>query len=47
MDEGWTVAITTLMHERAGLAFALQVDVHIALRELIELAERRARRASP
>jgi alkylation response protein AidB-like acyl-CoA dehydrogenase len=24
------------MHERAGLAFALQVDVQIALRELIE-----------
>ena len=24
-DNGWSVAITTLMHERAGLAFALQV----------------------
>jgi alkylation response protein AidB-like acyl-CoA dehydrogenase len=33
-SNGWPVAITTLMHERAGLAFALQVDVHIALREL-------------
>jgi alkylation response protein AidB-like acyl-CoA dehydrogenase len=31
---GWSVAITTLMHERAGLAFALQVQVQIALREL-------------
>jgi alkylation response protein AidB-like acyl-CoA dehydrogenase len=31
---GWPVAITTLMHERAGLAFALQVSVQIALREL-------------
>jgi len=31
---GWPVAITTLMHERAGLAFALQVQVQIALREL-------------
>ena len=31
---GWHVAITTLMHERAGLAFALQVQVQIALREL-------------
>jgi alkylation response protein AidB-like acyl-CoA dehydrogenase len=31
---GWPVAITTLMHERAGLAFALQVEVQIALREL-------------
>jgi alkylation response protein AidB-like acyl-CoA dehydrogenase len=33
---GWPVAITTLMHERAGLAFALQVQVQIALRELQE-----------
>jgi alkylation response protein AidB-like acyl-CoA dehydrogenase len=32
---GWSVAMTTLMHERAGLAFALQVDVQIALRELV------------
>src|ERR687894_1068058 len=35
-NNGWPVAIPTLMHERAGLAFALQVDVHIALRELQE-----------
>jgi alkylation response protein AidB-like acyl-CoA dehydrogenase len=34
--QGWPVAITTLMHERAGLAFALQVQVHIVLRELQE-----------
>ena len=34
--KGWPVAITTLMHERAGLAFALQVQVQIALRELQE-----------
>ena len=33
---GWPVAITTLMHERAGLAFALQVQVQIILRELQE-----------
>jgi len=33
---GWPVAITTLMHERAGLAFALQVSVQIVLRELQE-----------
>jgi alkylation response protein AidB-like acyl-CoA dehydrogenase len=33
---GWAVAITTLMHERATLAFGLQVAVQIALRELIE-----------
>jgi alkylation response protein AidB-like acyl-CoA dehydrogenase len=37
-NNGWTVAITTLMHERAGLAFALQTEVQIALRQLIERA---------
>jgi alkylation response protein AidB-like acyl-CoA dehydrogenase len=36
--EGWGVAITTLMHERATLAFGLQVSVQIALRELIDTA---------
>jgi alkylation response protein AidB-like acyl-CoA dehydrogenase len=35
---GWMVAITTLMHERATLAFGLQVSVQIALRELLEHA---------
>ncbi len=35
---GWAVAITTLMHERATLAFGLQVAVQIALGELIERA---------
>jgi alkylation response protein AidB-like acyl-CoA dehydrogenase len=33
------VAITTLMHERATLAFGLQVSVQIALAELIETAQ--------
>ncbi|MEA2197757.1 MAG: hypothetical protein QOJ25_1808 [Solirubrobacteraceae bacterium] len=36
---GWAVAITTLMHERATLAFGLQVSVQIALAELIETAQ--------
>jgi alkylation response protein AidB-like acyl-CoA dehydrogenase len=36
--EGWAVAITTLMHERATLAFGLQVAVQIALGELVEKA---------
>jgi alkylation response protein AidB-like acyl-CoA dehydrogenase len=35
---GWAVAITTLMHERATLAFGLQIAVKLALRELIALA---------
>ena len=36
---GWAVAITTLMHERATLAFGLQVAVQIALRELVQKAK--------
>ena len=36
VDNGWRVAITTLMHERAGLAFALQIGVQIALGELAD-----------
>ena len=36
VDGGWRVAITTLMHERAGLAFALQVGVQVALGELTD-----------
>jgi alkylation response protein AidB-like acyl-CoA dehydrogenase len=38
VGEGWGVAITTLMHERAGLAFGLQVALKIQLGELMELA---------
>jgi alkylation response protein AidB-like acyl-CoA dehydrogenase len=41
---GWAVAITTLMHERATLAFGLQIAVKLALRELMD--EVRAARAS-
>ena len=37
-NNGWRVAITTLMHERAGLAFALQVELQVVLRQLIERA---------
>jgi alkylation response protein AidB-like acyl-CoA dehydrogenase len=36
---GWAVAITTLMHERATLAFSLQVGVQIAMRELVDRAQ--------
>jgi alkylation response protein AidB-like acyl-CoA dehydrogenase len=35
---GWAVAITTLMHERATLAFGLQVAVKITLGELFDKA---------
>jgi alkylation response protein AidB-like acyl-CoA dehydrogenase len=46
-NNGWRVAITTLMHERAGLAFALQVEVQVALRELIERARERGVAGDP
>jgi alkylation response protein AidB-like acyl-CoA dehydrogenase len=36
---GWGVAITTLMHERFTLAFGLQLQVQIAIRELTEKAK--------
>jgi alkylation response protein AidB-like acyl-CoA dehydrogenase len=35
---GWNVAITTLMHERATLAFGLQVQVKIGYRALVDFA---------
>jgi alkylation response protein AidB-like acyl-CoA dehydrogenase len=39
VDGGWAVAITTLAHERAGLAMALQVEVQIAIADLIAAAK--------
>ncbi len=36
---GWAVAITTLMNERAGIAFASQALLKMQLRKLIELAK--------
>ncbi|MEA2287292.1 MAG: hypothetical protein QOJ21_3335 [Solirubrobacteraceae bacterium] len=35
---GWAVAITTLMHERATLAFGLQIRVKVTLGELLDEA---------
>jgi alkylation response protein AidB-like acyl-CoA dehydrogenase len=37
-NNGWAVAITTLMHERATLAFGLQIRVKITLAELFDEA---------
>jgi len=36
---GWAVAITTLMNERASLGIALTVRLEVALRKLVELAK--------
>src|SRR5580692_5298755 len=48
VGNGWKVALTTLMHERATLAFGLQVAVQIALQELLEKARTtRGRNGSP
>jgi alkylation response protein AidB-like acyl-CoA dehydrogenase len=44
---GWAVAITTLMHERATLAFGLQIAVKLALRELIDEARESGDAADP
>jgi alkylation response protein AidB-like acyl-CoA dehydrogenase len=41
VGNGWQVAITTLMHERAGLGAASAASVKIALGQLIELAKER------
>jgi alkylation response protein AidB-like acyl-CoA dehydrogenase len=47
VGNGWTVAITTLMHERAGLGAAAAATVRIALGQLIELAQERGADEDP
>jgi alkylation response protein AidB-like acyl-CoA dehydrogenase len=44
---GWAVAITTLMHERATLAFGLQIRVKITLGELLAEARESGASADP
>ena len=43
---GWSVAITTLMNERASLGVALTVRLEVALRRLIDLAKSTKRNGS-
>jgi alkylation response protein AidB-like acyl-CoA dehydrogenase len=38
VGSGWAVAITTLMNERAGLAFAAQAALQLGMRRAIDLA---------
>jgi len=38
---GWQVAMTTLLHERGTLGFALQAALEIAVRKLVSLARER------
>ncbi len=47
VGNGWMVAITTLMHERAGLGAASAAGAKIALGELIELARERGAADDP
>ena len=39
LNEGWKVAMTTLLHERGTLGFALTARLEVMLRKLIELAK--------
>ncbi len=39
VNEGWKVAMTTLLHERGTLGFALTARLEVALRKLITLAK--------
>jgi len=47
VGDGWKVALTTLMNERAGLAFFLQVSMRQDLDRLVALLGRRGRLADP
>src|SRR3954471_5017929 len=47
VGNGWAVAITTLMHERAGLGAGAAASVKIALGQLMELARERGRADDP
>jgi alkylation response protein AidB-like acyl-CoA dehydrogenase len=47
VNDGWRVAMTTLLHERGTLGFALSVGARIALDELIELARTTQRNGRP
>jgi alkylation response protein AidB-like acyl-CoA dehydrogenase len=41
VGEGWQVAMTTLLHERGTLGFALSATLAVAVRKLIALAQER------
>src|SRR5438093_5840816 len=47
VGNGWMVAITTLMHERAGLGGSSALGLSVALDELIELAKQHGLAGSP
>ena len=47
VGNGWKVALTTLMNERAGLAFGLQVRLRVLLDELTAVAAENGKLADP
>ena len=47
VGNGWNVAITTLMHERAGLGASAALGLSIALDELVEVARERGMADDP
>jgi len=47
VNDGWRVAMTTLLHERGTLGFALSVNAKVVLGELIELATTTTRHGKP
>ncbi|CAB4947154.1 unannotated protein [freshwater metagenome] len=47
VGNGWKVALTTLMNERAGLAFFLQVRLRQALDRLVATAQENGRSEDP
>src|SRR5213596_549470 len=47
VGNGWTVAITTLMNERAGLGLGSAIQLKIALGQLMELARERGKDEDP
>src|SRR5205085_6893622 len=47
LNDGWRVAMTTLMNERGTLGFALSVQARIALDELIAKAKVLKRNGKP
>jgi alkylation response protein AidB-like acyl-CoA dehydrogenase len=47
VNNGWRVAMTTLLHERGTLGFALTARLEVATRKLFELAEARGAASDP
>ncbi|MDQ3876871.1 MAG: acyl-CoA dehydrogenase family protein, partial [Actinomycetota bacterium] len=47
VNDGWRVAMTTLLHERGTLGFALTARLEVLFRKLVQLAKERSNGAGP